>query len=323
MPKVLLVDPINDMGTTILKNAGLTVIKKEDCSEAEFERSISEAWGVIVRTSKVTKDMIESAPSLSIIGRHGAGVDNIDVEFATRKRIAVVNTPDANTAPVAEYVIGSILTLAKGFVMCDNSMKKGEWKFRDSYKPLEVAGTTLGLIGYGRIGRNVAVKALALGLNVIVFDPYIEEHSDLKKDEPKPSFYRQMKEVIKASDFLSLHIPYSKDNAGLIDFDKIKLMKDTSYLINASRGGVVVENDLYRALDEGVIAGAAVDVFESEPPPENHLFFKLNNIILTPHNAALTQNAMIRAASTVAQELVAHYQGDELANLVNPMVIRS
>lgn len=320
MLRVVTVDPIDVSGRKILEEAGFEVSEYNNQAGVGLSDVIADAWGIIVRTSKITKDDIGESPALKIIGRHGAGVDNIDVEYATTKNILVVNTPDANTKAVAEYVIGIILSLAKGLVLCDREVKRGNWAFRKSYCPAEISGATLGIIGYGRIGKEVSYLSSKLGMNVMIFDPYI---GDLQGDDFNLSgckIYKDIEEVIVASDFLTLHVPYSKGNIDLINYKRIKMMKKTSYIINASRGEVVNEDDLYRALSEEIIAGAAVDVFCSEPPPSNHPFLSLDNIILTPHNAALTKNAIVRASTMVAGELVTYSLGGKPISIINPSV---
>lgn len=321
MPKVLLVDPIHEKGQQILKEAGLTVICLEKKGESSIIEAANEAWGIIVRTSRISKDIIDHAKLLRIIGRHGAGVDNIDVTYATKQNIAVLNTPDANTLSVVEYVIGAIFATAKGFALCDREMKMGHWSFRESYRPLVIAGSTLGVIGYGRIGREVAQKALSLGMSVLVYDPYLKVNEDSHEVGSGASICCKIEEVLTNSDFLTLHVPSSPETKGLIGLEKLNMMKKQSYLINASRGGVVVEEDLYKALSGGIISGAVIDVYGNEPPSVSHPFFTLDNVILTPHNAALTESAILKAATEVAQELVVFYRGGRPQNLINPEVL--
>lgn len=319
MDRILIVDPIHDLGSKILERSGLKTVFPECKDEVGIAAAVQGAWGMIVRTSCITRSIIDKGDSLKIIGRHGAGIDNIDVDFATERGIVVVNTPDANTIPVVEYVLGSILTLAKGFGLCDTRVKQGEWAFRESFKPVEINGKIIGIVGYGRIGRELAGKALALNMQVHIFDPYIAGNSDI--DGEYMHYCRTLDDLLEQSDFVSLHLPYSRESAGLIDLNKIKKMKKSAFLINAARGGIVVEDDLCRALSQKLIAGAAVDVFAQEPPSGDNPILTLDNILLTPHNAALTIEATKRASTTVAEDIAAYYRGDKPLNPVNPAVL--
>lgn len=317
MSKVLLVDPIHEKGQQILKEAGLIVECLDQKDHLSVIEAVKEVWGIIVRTSRITEDMIKHANMLKIIGRHGAGVDNIDVAYATKQKIAVINTPDANTLSVVEYVIGAVYATAKGFAFCDKEIKSGNWSFREHYRPIDIAGSTLGIIGFGRIGKEVAEKAISLDINVLVYDPYIKVSKSTQKSGSSIKICASIVDVLENSDFLTLHVPYTSESAGLIDITKLKMMKKESFLINTSRGGVVVEGDLCQALTDGIIAGAVIDVFETEPPPSSHPFFTLGNVILTPHNAALTQSAILRASTTVAREFATFYHGGKLNSLIN------
>lgn len=317
MAKVLIVDPIHAQGHQILHDAGFTVVSAEKKDEAGIIAAAADVWGIIVRTSKITRNVIDQAKELKIIGRHGAGVDNIDVKYATEQGIVVVNTPDANTLSVVEYVTGAILALAKGFYYCDRQVKKGEWSFREKFKPVEIHGKTLGIVGFGKIGREVAKNALSLGMKVLALDPFISPSAGYENI----LFCDSLDQILTNSDFVTLHVPLTGDSAGLMNLENIRKMKKTAFLINASRGEVVNENDLSQALSGGVIAGAVVDVYNPEPPAAGHPFFQLENMILTPHNAALTEEAMVRAATTVALDLTEYYRGEKPRHLVNSEVL--
>lgn len=316
---VLIVDAIHQKGLEVFENNGYKVWSLSNKDQTSIIDALSnDIDAVVVRTSKINSAMMDAAPGLKIIGRHGTGLDNIDVAYATEKGIAVVNTPHANTMSVVEYVIGAVFWFAKGFLYCDQKVKQGEWSFRESFQPVEVQGQTIGVVGFGGIGRETSRLMKALGLNVLVYDPYVDTNT------PVPEYVtvvEELSELLQASDYVTLHVPLTEQTKNLIAMDELKLMKNDAILINGARGGVVSEEDLSTALREKVIRGAAVDVFEKEPPDSDNPLFGHDNAVLTPHNCSLTEAAKVKAATTVAREIVNYTNGDTPEFIVNPEVI--
>jgi len=313
MMKVLVTDKLADEAIEMLKNNGFEV-KYEELDHDGLLKEIADYDALIVRSrTKVTADIIEKGASgkLKVIGRAGIGVDNIDVKKATELGIKVVNAPTGSTISVAELAIAHMLALARFIPKADSSMKRGEW-LKKQLKGIELHGKTLGLIGSGRIAQHVAKIAKGLGMNVLVYSPHCTD----EKAEKMGARRATLEEVLRESDFVSLHIPKTEETYHLIDKEKLSLMKPTAYLINCARGGVVDEDALYEFLKEGKIAGAAIDVFEEEPPKGSKLL-ELDNVILTPHIGANTKEAQIRAGTICAEQVMKVLRGKEPDYWVN------
>ena len=313
MMKVLVTDKLADEAIEMLKNNGFEV-KYEELDHDGLLKEIADYDALIVRSrTKVTADIIEKGASgkLKVIGRAGIGVDNIDVKKATELGIKVVNAPTGSTISVAELAIAHMLALARFIPKADSSMKRGEW-LKKQLKGIELHGKTLGLIGSGRIAQHVAKIAKGLGMNVLVYSPHCTD----EKAEKMGARRATLEEVLRESDFVSLHIPKTEETYHLIDKEKLSLMKPTAYLINCARGGVVDEDALYEFLKEGKIAGAAIDVFEEEPPKGSKLL-ELDNVVLTPHIGANTKEAQIRAGTICAEQVMKVLRGEEPDYWVN------
>ena len=311
--KVLVTDKLADEAIEMLKNNGFEV-KYEELDHDGLLKEIADYDALIVRSrTKVTADIIEKGASgkLKVIGRAGIGVDNIDVKKATELGIKVVNAPTGSTISVAELAIAHMLALARFIPKADSSMKRGEW-LKKQLKGIELHGKTLGLIGSGRIAQHVAKIAKGLGMNVLVYSPHCTD----EKAEKMGARRATLEEVLRESDFVSLHIPKTEETYHLIDKEKLSLMKPTAYLINCARGGVVDEDALYEFLKEGKIAGAAIDVFEEEPPKGSKLL-ELDNVVLTPHIGANTKEAQIRAGTICAEQVMKVLRGEEPDYWVN------
>ena len=311
--KVLVTDKLADEAIEMLKNNGFEV-KYEELDHDGLLNEIADYDALIVRSrTKVTADIIEKGASgkLKVIGRAGIGVDNIDVKKATELGIKVVNAPTGSTISVAELAIAHMLALARFIPKADSSMKRGEW-LKKQLKGIELHGKTLGLIGSGRIAQHVAKIAKGLGMNVLVYSPHCTD----EKAEKMGARRATLEEVLRESDFVSLHIPKTEETYHLIDKEKLSLMKPTAYLINCARGGVVDEDALYEFLKEGKIAGAAIDVFEEEPPKGSKLL-DLDNVVLTPHIGANTKEAQIRAGTICAEQVMKVLRGEEPDYWVN------
>lgn len=248
---------------------------------------------ILARTAPFPRAVMEAEPKLKVIARHGVGVDNIDVKAAQERGIWVTNAPESNSNSVAEYAVGMIVALARGFVRADRAARAGDWEYRNRAKCCDLEGKTLGIVGAGRIGSLVARKArFGLDMKILAYDPFVEE----VRDVPDALIVKDLDYVFRNSDFISLHLPALPETKGLIDAKHFGMMKGGAYLVNAARGEVVNERDLYEALKSGRIAGAGLDVYDPEPPSKDNPLFGLENVALTPHNAALTAEAMIRMA---------------------------
>ncbi len=295
---ILIPQDVDKSGKNYLQEKGYELRILQDSSTENIRNNIGDCSGLLLRTASCPKEIFSAAPHLKVIGRHGVGYDNIDIAAAAAHGIQVCYTPLANANSVAEHTIMLLLACAKNLIISDRELRRGNYEIRNKLPGRDVLGMTLGIIGFGRIGSNVAKKAaLGLGMKVLAYG------SRLKK-EAVPYYITVMEEVeelIKQSDFLSLHIPFHKETQGFIDSKKLFLMKPESVLINTARGGIVNEDDLYHALVDHKIAGAGLDVFEDEPFQETlSRLFRLDNVIVTPHSAALTKEAMERMSLDAA-----------------------
>jgi len=269
---------------------------------------------VIVGVQKITREMMQNS-SVKIIAKHGVGVDNIDLEAATELGIPVTVTPNANAVSVAELTIGFIFALSKKLIDLHNNLyQKRQFV---SNVGLELHGKTLGVVGFGSIGKEVAKRALCLGMRVLVYDPYVEESVLRELGFEKV----ELDQLLRQSDFVSLHVPLNETTRHLIDREKLSLMKKTAYLINTARGGVVNEEALIEALKNGQIAGAALDVFNAEPLPADSPFFDCPNVIMTPHVGAHTYEAILRMNMMAAESIVDFFSGKIPKHVVNNEVI--
>ena len=279
---------------------------------------ISNFDAIIVRgKTKVTKEVIEKGENLKAIGRAGIGVDNIDVDYATERRIAVVNAPRSSTMSVAELTIGHMLSLARHLPFSDKSMKAGLWE-KKKLMGTELHGKTLGLVGCGRIGAEVASRAVAFGMHVLAYDPYLP--SDVQ-DKIQCTF-TELDELLKSSDFISIHSLLSDETRGMIGKEQLEMMKDNACVINCARGPIIEEAALVDALEKGKIGGAALDVFDKEPPEESPLLIA-PNVVFTPHLGASTKEAQIKAGTTTAEQVDKVLSGERPDFIVNRQIYDS
>lgn len=310
--KILIADKISDVSYKVFKNNNITSDKKFNLSEDQIVSIISNYDGVVIRSStKITKKIIEKSKRLKVIARAGVGVDNVDVKSATSNGIVVMNSPQSTSRTTAEHAISLIFSLARKIPFAHFSTINKKWQ-KEIFKGIELKSKTVGLIGCGNIGSEVAKIAISLQMNVIVYDPYLSSDRIESLDAEKAS----LDEVLTLSDFVSLHLPLMNNTKNLIDIKKIKLMKKSSYLINAARGGLINENDLYKALQKKIIAGAALDVFENEPLVNSPLH-SLDNIILTPHLGASTVEAQTAASIQVSNQISEFLKNGSITNSVN------
>ncbi len=311
--KVLVPQTIDIKGVEILKQAGCEVITPDSYDEETLKKIIVDCDALLVRTAKISRDVIENANKLKIIARHGVGLDNVDIQAATEKNIFVCNAPFANINSVAEHVVGMMLALSHQLVKADKALRNGDFHVRNTYIGTEVSGKTLGLIGLGNIGRLVAEKcSLGLGMKVIAYDPYIQTSG-----KEYIELIGSIEELMSQADFVSLHVPYSTKVHHFINKDMLEKMKPTAFIINAARGGLVDEQALHYLLSTGKIAGAGLDCFEEEPTPIKHPFWDLDNVIVSPHMAAHSKEAMIAMAVDPAEEIIRVKNNLKPLNCVN------
>lgn len=312
MPKVLVSDPIAQEGIDLLRKH-FDVDVKTGLEKSQLIEIIGEYDALAVRSeTKVTADVLEAAKNLKIIGRAGVGVDNIDVPTATQKGILVVNSPAGNTIAAAELTMALILALARNIPQGHNSLRSGEWK-RSKFVGTELYRKTLGVLGLGKIGTAVAKRAQSFEMEVIGCDPYVSEDYARKLGIELVSF----EDLLKRSDYITLHVPATKDTKGSIGEKQIAMMKKGVRLINVARGGIVDEAALCRAIEQGHVAGAAFDVYEQEPPPPDNPLLKAEKVVTTPHLGASTEEAQVNVAIDVAEQIVDVLNGKPARSAVN------
>ena len=303
--KILISDGLSEEGLALLKMVG-EVISNPKITAEELAAILPTYDALIVRSrTKVSEAVLEAGKRLKVVGRAGVGVDNIDVAAAQRRGITVVNSPLAATTAVAEHTLGLMLALARGTAAADASMKAERWE-KSSFMGSELAGKTLGLLGIGRIGAEVARLALAFGMAVIAYDPYLSAEQ-IRQRQAEPA---QFDEVLGRSDMISLHLPLTLETGGLIGAQQISKMKPGARLVCTARGGVIDEDALRVALDSGALAGAALDVFAAEPVQPGSIASH-QKVIATPHIGAQTKEAQARAAVAIAEEVASVLQGKQ------------
>ncbi len=313
--KVLIPEKLAESGIELLKQE-FEVDVLLDLSPEELLEKIGEYDGLIIRSAtQVTAEVIDRADNLKAIGRAGIGVDNIDIEAATKRGIIVANAPESNTVAAAEHTLGMMLAAARRIPAADASLREGEWK-RSSFKGVEVDEKTLGLVGLGHVGAIVARGALGMGMRVLAHDPYVSEDRMRSMNVERAE---SVDEVFENADFISLHVPRTPQTSGMVNAEILEKMKPTSYLINVARGGIVDETALYNALKEGEIAGAALDVFAAEPTTDSPIF-TLPNVVVTPHLGASTAEAQDRAGITAAEQVAVALRGAVPIHAINAPV---
>lgn len=269
----------------------------------------------ILRIGQINRKMIEGAENLKVIARPGVGVDTIDVDAATEYGIPVVITPGANSRSVAEHALAMLFALSKNLTESNEEAKKGNYMIRNKGASIELEGKLLGVAGFGRIGKEVAKMAEAIGLHVMVFDPFISEE-EIKEAGYQPA--DRLEELFTASDFVTLHMPSTPETRGIVNKKMLSSMKAGAFLINCARGDLVDEKDLYDALTEGRLAGAAEDMMVSEPFDINSPLLKLNNFVVSPHMAALSRESSMRAAQMAVDGVISVLNGEKWPYVCNP-----
>ncbi len=309
--RVLVADAIKPEGLTPLLQASNIELVQKTVDECTEELQLMDA--ILVRSAtKVTEDLMEKMPNLKIIARAGVGVDNIDVPAATKRGIVVVNAPDGNTISTAEHTFAMMAALMRHIPQAYASLKvQKEWK-RNAFSGTELNGKTLGIVGMGRIGSEIAKRAKAFGMSVLVFDPFLTSERAKKMNVTALS----LDDLIEKADIITVHTPLTKETRGLLNKARLLKAKKGVYLINCARGGIIDEDDLYELIVEGHVAGAALDVFVEEPAVHNKLL-ELDQVIATPHLGASTKEAQLNVASQVAQEVLLFLNGNPVSNSIN------
>ena len=320
--KVLITDGMAKEGLEILNSQeGFEVDVRDKTSAEELGSIISNYHCIVIRSATtLTKELIEKADQMKLIVRAGAGVDNIDVETATAKKIPVMNTAAANSLAAAEQTIALMFSMLRMIPQAYASLKQGKWD-RKSFKGYEATGKTLGLVGLGNIGKIVAEKAIGLGMNVVAFDPMISSlsqlPSSLTKQDESFTLVSSLDNVLSAANILTVHVPKNEHTAHMINSESLGKMKDGSFLLNCARGGVVDEQSVLNAVESGKLKFAAFDVFEKEPPEFSNPLFQHPNVICVPHLGASTHEAQTRVALTAANQMSGFFLNEEKTGVIN------
>ena len=321
MKKVLVTDyvwPSVEPEREVLRAAGIELIVAPDGHEETLIPLVLDVDGILTCFAKVSEQVVRAAKNCVVIGRFGVGVDNIDVETATELGIAVTYVPDYCVEEVSDHVLAMLLGWNRRILALDQSVRNAGWgSLPLTMRIMRLRGKTLGIVGFGRIGRSVAAKAKAFGMRIIYYDPYVDQQS------VEDDGFRQVdfEYLIKESEFISLHAPSTPDNSGMIGKDEFSAMKSEAFLINCARGTLVDEDALYDALVSGDIAGAGIDVLVDLSPAPDDRLFQLDNLIVTPHTAFFSQEATLELEQRAAGEVARVLQGNMPDNLVNPDVL--
>jgi len=319
MDKTVVVTEYVDSAGLELLRSQVCLIYLPDATGVHLSDVIAEAHGLGVRLARITPELMDVAPRLQVIAKHGVGVDNIDVAAATARRIPVVTTPGANSVSVAEHILSMMLCLANRICAADAALKSGRFRSREDYVGVELRGKTLGVVGMGRIGCETArIASLGFGMDVCYFDPMLVNVPD------GANGYRRLNgldELLCEADFVVLCLPLTPETSGLIGPRELSLMKPTAYIVNTSRGGLIDEDALHEALMSGQIAGAGADAFVKEPVPSDHPLLRIDNFIATPHVGGATREAMKRMSTDMAEEILRVLRGEQPCHAVNPEVL--
>jgi len=311
--KILVTDELSKEGIEMLTKDGVQVDVRPKISQDDLLKIIGDYEALIVRSgTKVTAQVIEHGKKLKVVGRAGVGVDNVDVEAATRRGILVMNTPSANIISACEHTMAMMLSLARNIPWADKSVKEGKWE-KSKFMGVELSGKTLGIIGIGRIGGEVAKRAKSFGMKLIGFDPYISQEAAVKLGVRLMS----LNDVCKEADFITVHAALTPTTHNLISTAQFEMMKPTIMIVNCARGGIIDEAAWCEALRTKRIAGAAIDVFEQEPLPKDSPFLKLENAVLTPHLGASTKEAQEKVSIEMAEHVKLFLVDKQITNAVN------
>ena len=311
MKKILLSKEIHPQAMQLLKGK-VDLVVLPDSSLETAKKMVADVDGVILRTNiAFPRELIAAAGKCRIISRTGVGVDSVDIAAASERGIMVCNTPGVNTISVAEQTLALMLGIAKQLPVMDKAVRACAWKVRNSNSTVDLDGKTLGLVGLGRIGLEVARKcSLAFGMKVIAYDPFVKSANGI-------SLCAELDDVFRSADFVSIHVPYMEETHHLVDARRLGLMKPTAYIVNTARGAIIDEAALVKALEAKAIGGAALDVLEDEPPTAANPLFKLDNVLMTPHSAALTRECEMKVAIEAATAILDFADGREPKYIFN------
>jgi D-3-phosphoglycerate dehydrogenase / 2-oxoglutarate reductase len=313
LPRVLVADPLSPGGLDLLRLQADVVVASD---APPLQRDLESSDALIVRSrTNVTADLMDRGPRLRVIGRAGIGVDNIDVDAATQRGILVINAPLGNVRSTAEHTMALVFAMARRIVAADRAVRDATWK--QAYEGTQLLGKRIGVIGAGKVGRLVVSMASALGMDVVVHDPYLPQEMLVELGVPNAG----LRELLSTSDFVTLHVPLNVETRGLIGHRELEIMQTGSYLVNCARGGLVDEVALAANLVSGRLAGAALDVFEDEPLHDSPLL-AAPNTVLTPHVAASTKEAQAQVSTDIAGQVLDFFAGKAVRHPVNPGVVR-
>jgi len=312
--KIGLVGSIHELGWEVLRSQGHSIIEVADVSASNLKKELADVSGIILRTAQMPNEVIDACSDLQIIARHGVGYDNVDLNYLNKKNIALGVTGTANAVSVAEHVMTFFLQLTKNIHLSDELTRNGKFQEKANLPSFfELYQKNVLILGFGRIGQEVARRCLGFDMNVYVYDPYV----DLKIIQNFGCHSITTEDGFKTADFISIHLPLNQETKNFINSNSIKKMKDSCVIVNTARGGVINEEDLYNALKNKQIRAAGLDVFEQEPPPANHPLFSLKNILLTPHNAALSLECRKRMAIESAETVSFFLKDRDKLNIQN------
>ncbi|MEX2100024.1 MAG: phosphoglycerate dehydrogenase [Acidimicrobiia bacterium] len=313
MSRVLVTEKLAESGLDAMRDAGLDVDVRLDLSATELLDAVRGAAALVIRSAtQVTTEVLEAGEDLEVVGRAGIGLDNVDVDAATRRGVMVVNAPQSNVLSAAEHTIALLLAQARNIPQADRDLRGGEWN-RSKWEGVELYDKTLGIVGLGRVGVLVAQRAHAFGMQLTAYDPYVSaERARQLGVQIEPS----LEELVRRADFLTIHLPKTADTTGLISAELLSHAKPTLRIVNTARGGIVDEAALAAAVREGRVAGAALDVFAAEPTTESPLF-ELDSVVVTPHLGASTAEAQDKAGQTIAEQVVLALRGEFVPFAVN------
>ena len=299
--KVAVIGKVDQKGLSFLRENEFKVIEIENFEIQNLKEQLKDVDGILLRTTKLDKEILEHCDNLKIISRHGVGYDNVDLDFLNENKIALGITSTSNAVSVAEHVLSFFIYLTKNLSLSDSLVKEGNFEKRSQLPNFfELYKKKVLIIGFGRIGKEVAKRCLGFDMEVYVYDPFLDNEIIIRNQ----CIPIEKNQGLAIADFITIHLPLNRDTKNFISQTELNLMRKNSILVNTSRGGIVNENDLCIALDSKKIQGAGMDVFVSEPPESNHPFFKLDNILLTPHNAALTLECRERMSLEASQNIV-------------------
>ena len=312
--KIGLVGSIHELGWEVLRSQGHSIVEVTDVSENNLKKELADVSGIVLRTAQMPNEVIDACPNLQIIARHGVGYDNVDLNYLNKKKIALGVTGTANAVSVAEHVMTFFLQLTKNIHLSDELTRKSKFQEKGNLPSFfELYQKNVLILGFGRIGQAVAKRCLGFEMNVYVYDPYVSKDTI----EKMGCYSISIEDSLKLADFVSVHLPLNEETRNFINAKSFQEMKDSCVIVNTARGGIINEQDLYQALKDKKLRAAGLDVYEQEPPPSDHPLFDLSNVLLTPHNAALTLECRMRMAVEVCETVSFYLKNKEKLNLQN------